>query len=56
MTTDTRARKRGSRWQGQFRFGGYWFALKRHGRLVTFHSAKAARTAAAEAVPAIASH
>ena len=42
-----RARKRGSRWEGQFRFGGYWFPVKRQEQVLTYASADAARAAAA---------
>ena len=48
---NVRATKRGTRWEGQFRFGGYWFFVKRGGRAVTFASADAARRAAEKAMP-----
>lgn len=41
-----RAKKRGTRWQGQYQFAGYWFPVKRGARLRTFGSIKAAREAA----------
>jgi len=48
----TRARKNGLKWEGQFRFGGYWFTVKRRsGAASLFASADAARTAAAKAMP-----
>jgi hypothetical protein len=47
----TRARKRGLKWEGQYRFGGYWFTVKRRGVVSLFGSAEAARTAAAKEMP-----
>ena len=52
IVVTSRARKRGSRWEGQFRFGGYWFPVKRSSRIVTYSSAIAARAAAIAAHPA----
>lgn len=48
----TRARKNGLKWEGQYRFGGYWFTVKRRsGSASLFASAEAARAAAVKAMP-----
>jgi hypothetical protein len=53
----TRARKNGLKWEGQYRFGGYWFTVKRRdGRPSLFASAMAARDAARKAQPDMSSN
>lgn len=53
----TRARKNGLKWEGQYRFGGYWFTVKRRsGAPSLFSSAETARAAAAKAQPNMSSN
>jgi hypothetical protein len=53
----TRARKHGLKWEGQYRWGGYWFTVKRRsGTPSLFCSAEAARAAADKAQPHTASN
>lgn len=49
--TEVKARKTGARWTGYFRFGTYWFPVKRRGQVATYASAETARSAALKAAP-----
>lgn len=44
--SQVRAKKVGSKWRGEYNFGGCWFPVKRSFRVVTFKTSKAAREAA----------
>lgn len=46
-----RAKKRGDRYEAQFQVGCYWFSVVKRGRVVTYATADAARSAAAKARP-----
>jgi hypothetical protein len=53
----TRARKSGLKWEGQYRFGGYWFTVKRRNDTPSlFGSAATARAAAAKQMPSVTSN
>lgn len=51
QTVVTRAKKVGTKWKGQYRFGSYWFDATRGGRVLHFGSQEAARAAAAKCAP-----